>query len=312
MDRLQALEVFVAIADAGSFAKAAERLRLSPPAVSRAMAGLEERLAVRLVNRTTRSLSLTAEGARFLARARSILSELEAAEADLAGRAQTPSGHLTVTASVTFGRYPLAPVVAPFLRAHPDVQLSVLLLDRVVNLVEEGIDIAIRIGELADSSFIARRIGAVQRVLVASPGYLAAHGTPKGIEDLADHQMIIFSGLQASRECRVFFQHVRQPGAAGGGAGEKNPARLEVSDAALALAAARADLGIVAAPCYMAGATVEAGDLVPVLRDHWPPIAPVHIVHPQARLVTPKVRAFVDFMARALPERMARLSGPLA
>jgi DNA-binding transcriptional LysR family regulator len=179
MDRLHAMEVLAAVAEAGSFAGAARHLRLSPPAVTRAVAALEERLGVRLLNRTTRRLSPTEAGLRFLASTRRLLAELDEAERSAAGTTAIPSGHLVVTAPVTFGRAHVAAVLAEFLAAQPRVTAALLLLDRVTSLVEEGIDVAVRIGQLPDSTLVARRVGEVQRLLVAIPAYLAAHGVPE-------------------------------------------------------------------------------------------------------------------------------------
>ena len=173
MDRLHEIEVFVAVAEAGSFAKAGRRLHVSPPAVTRAISALEDRLGARVFNRTTRSLMITDVGQRFLESARRILADLDTAEMEAVGETISPQGHLTLTASVTFVRSALAPVVSDFLSRYPRVAASVLLLDRVVNLVEEGVDVAVRIGHLPDSSLVARRVGAVHRILVASPDYLA-------------------------------------------------------------------------------------------------------------------------------------------
>jgi DNA-binding transcriptional LysR family regulator len=202
LDRLHELEVFVAVADAGSFARAAARLRLSPPAVTRAVAALEERLGTRVFTRTTRSLTVTDVGQRFLASARRILADLETAKQEAIGEAAAPQGHLAITASVTFGRSALAPVVCGFLERHRRVTASVLLLDRVTNLVEEGIDIAVRIGHLPDSTLVARRIGSVRRILVASPGYLARRDPLRSPSDLRRHAVIGLTGLMPNRDWR--------------------------------------------------------------------------------------------------------------
>lgn len=300
MDRLHELEVFVAVADAGSFAKAGVRLRLSPPAVTRAIAALEDRLGARVFNRTTRSLTITDVGQRFLESARRILTDLDTAEREALGATAMPRGHLTITASVTFGRSALAPVVCDFLSQHPRVTASVVLLDRIVNLVEEGIDVAVRIGPLPDSNLIARRIGAVRRILVASPDYLARNGTPVAPADLKLHSVIAFTGLMPNREWR--FNNEQSPNSVG-----LSPT-LEINDALAAINAAELGHGITIALSYMVHDKIRAGKLVPILDNVTPPPQPVHLVYPQSRLVAPKIRAFIDFAAPRLKHALDQLS----
>jgi DNA-binding transcriptional LysR family regulator len=302
MDRLHELEVFVAVADAGGFAKAGARLRLSPPAVTRAIAALEGRLGARVFTRTTRSLTITDVGQRFLDSARRVLADLDAAEREAVGATAAPQGHLTVTASVTFGRSALAPVVSAFLDQHPRVSVSVVLLDRVANLVEEGIDVAVRIGALPDSSLVARRVGAVRRILVASPDYLARRGSPTAPAQLKRHDVIAFTGLMPSREWR--FLDGRS------GASVSFSPRLEINDAVCALAAAERGEGVTIALSYMVAGQVRSGRLVPVLDAFTPPPVPVHLVHAQNRLTAPKLRAFVDFAAPRLKAALDELSLP--
>lgn len=299
MDRVHELEVFVGVAEAGSFTRAAARLRISPPAATRAIASLEERLGARLLNRTTRSLSLTESGLRFLESAKRLLAELEAAERAAAGERAAPSGHLAVTAPVTFGRSVLAPVASAFLRAHPDVTASLTLVDRVVNLVEEGFDVAVRIGRLPDSTLVARRVGEVQHVLVASPGYLRERGAPASPAELEGHAVIAFTGLMPNREWRFVD---------GGAAGRValRP-RLELNDAIAAIAAAEAGDGITLALSYMVADRIADRRLVPVLQRCAPPPVPVQLVYPQARLVASKVRAFADFAAPRLRDLLGGL-----
>lgn len=300
MDRLHELEVFVAVADAGSFARAGVRLRLSPPAVTRAISALEDRLGARVFNRTTRSLAITDVGQRFLESARRILADLATAEKEAVGEAATPQGHLTVTASVTFGRSALAPIVCDFLGQNPRVTASVLLLDRIVNLVEEGIDVAVRIGPLPDSNLIAKRVGTVHRLLVASPDYLTRRGTPTAPADLKRHAVIAFTGLLPGREWR--FGNGQRPNSV-----VLDPA-IEINDALAAIQAAEMGHGITMALSYMVHDRIRDGKLVPVLADVAPPQQPVHLVYPQARLVAPKIRAFVDFAAPRLKAALDRLA----
>lgn len=302
MDRFQELRAFVAVADASGFAKAAKHLGSSPPAVTRLVASLEARLGVPLFNRTTRNVHLTEAGAQFVERARALLSDLDDAEKDVAGESSAPSGHLTLTASVTMGRSLLPPIVDAFLGAHPRVSASVLLLDRVVNLIDEGVDVALRVGQLPDSSLISTRVGQVKRILVASPDYLARHGAPQAPVDLKLHAMIAFTGLMPDREWRY-----------GEGANVRRVAlrpRLEINDALTAIASAEKGDGVTIALSYMVAEQIAHGRLVEVLPSHAPPPAPVQLVYPAGRLVAPKVRAFVAFAApklRAALSKSARL-----
>ncbi|MDP2332850.1 MAG: LysR family transcriptional regulator [Reyranella sp.] len=289
MDRLHELEVFVAVADAGSFAKAGARLRLSPPAVTRAISALEDRLGARVFNRTTRSLTITDVGQRFLESARRVLVDLDTAEKEAVGETAMPQGHLTITASVTFGRSVLAPVVCGFLSQHPRLTASVILLDRILNLVEDGIDVAVRIGPLPDSNLIAKRIGAVHRILVASPDYLARRGTPASPAELKLHSVIAFTGLMPNREWR--FNNEQTPNSV-----TISPT-FEINDAAAAIGAAEMGHGITIALSYMVRDQIREGKLTTILDHYTPPPRPVHLVYSQARLVAPKIRAFVDFAA---------------
>jgi len=302
MDRLHELEVFVAVADAGSFAKAGTRLRLSPPAVTRAISALEDRLGARVFNRTTRSLTITDVGQRFLESARRILTDLDYAEHEAVGEAAVPSGHLTLTASVTFGRTALAPVVCAFLSEHSRVTVSVLLLDRIANLVEEAIDLAVRIGPLPDSNLVAKKIGTVRRILVASPEYLARRGAPQTPADLRLHSMIAFTGLMPNREWRFLD-------------GKKGNSvsfvpRLEINDAAASIAAAEMGDGITVALSYMVAEQIRDGRLASILDNFTPPPVPVHLVYPQSRLVSSKLRAFIDFASPRLRATLDSLNLP--
>lgn len=299
MDRFHELRVFVAVAEAGGFAKAAARLASSPPAVTRAIAALEQRLGAELLARTTRRVHLTEAGQRFLGRARGLLAGLDDAEKEVTGESSMPSGHLTLTAPVTMGRSILPPIVTSFLAAHPRVTVKVVLLDRVANLVEEGIDVALRIAQLPDSTLIARPLGEVSRVLVASPGYLAKRGMPKAAADLKLHSVIAFTGLMPNREWtyrgeRGLNRMALQP-------------RFEINDAPAAIAAAEAGEGITAALSYMVARQLREGRLAAVLPALSPPPVPVQLVYPESRLVAPKVRAFVDHAAPRLRAALREL-----
>lgn len=289
---LRWLQIFVAVADRGSLIGAARELGVSAPTVTRAMAKLEAELGVALLLRTTRSLKLTGPGERFLVEARAILAALDAAILDTASEQQRPRGHLTITASVAFGRTHMTELVNAFVREHPDIRVTLLLLDRVTHMIDEGIDVALRIGELPDSSLVARKLGHVRRLLVASPAYLAARGTPRRPTELADHDVIAFTGLMPDRRWRY-----RQ--------GKKarelllSP-RLELNDAHAAVAAAMQGLGITPALSTMVAPALAEGRLVTVLDRHGSPPVPVHLLTPQVRVLAAKVRAFVDFAAPRL------------
>lgn len=300
MDRLREMEIFAAVAEAGGFAKAARGLGVSPPAATRAVAALEARLGARLLNRTTRRLSLTEAGGRFLERSRRLLADIDAAEREAAGEADAPVGRLTVTTSATFGRLALTPIMGGFLNAHPRVSASLVLVDRVVNLVEEGFDAAVRLGPLPDSSLVARSVGAVRRILVASPAYLDRVGAPERPEDLKDLTLIGFTGVVDRRDWPIHRN--------GAPAQITLAPRLEVNDADAALAAAEAGDGVVAAMSYLAGGRIRAGTLAPVLPEYWPSEIPVSIVYPQARLLAPKLRAFVDWTAPRLRDALPALT----
>jgi len=292
LDRFNELKVFVSVAESGGFAKAAARLRSSPPAVTRTVAALEQRVGVQLFSRTTRMVSMTEAGRRFLEHARRILTDLDVAESELAGESTMPSGHLTITSPVTMGRMMLPSIVTDFLHAHPHVTAKVLLFDRITNLIEEGIDVGLRVGQLPDSSIIARHVGEVRRILVASPTYLSKHGRPKDPTDLKRHSMIAFTGLLPNREW-IF--------------GEGKTARritlkprFEINDAAAAIAAAEGGGGITIALSYMVANHIRERRLQQVLGSFAPSAMPVQLVYPESRLVAPKVRAFVDYAAPKL------------
>lgn len=304
MDRLHEIEVFVAVADAGSFAKAGARMRLSPPAVTRAISALEDRLGARVFQRTTRSLMITEVGQRFLENARRILSDLDTAENEAVGEISVPHGQLTVTASVTFGRSTLAPIVCAFLSQNPRVSVSIMLLDRLTNLIEEGIDVAVRIGPLPDSNLVAKKVGTVRRILVASPDYLTRRGTPKSPADLRLHSMIAFTGLMPNREWRFM-----------DGRSSRSVSfmpRFEINDAVAAIGAAEMGDGITIALSYMVAEKILDRRLVPVLDEYTPAALPVSLVYPQNRLISPKIRAFVDFATPRLRAALDKLTIPIA
>jgi DNA-binding transcriptional LysR family regulator len=291
MDRLDELRLFLAILDTGSLAAAGRRLGHAPPAVTRALGGLEERLGVRLLERTTRHSHPTEAGRRLAAQARQLVADYEAAMAAAAGEATAPRGRLRVAAPLVFGRLHVAPVVTAFLDAQPLVAAELILSDRNADLLEEEVDVAVRIGPLEDAALVARRVGTVRRVLAASPGYLVRHGTPDSPAALAAHAVIHFG--RPTTEWRF--------GAAGGAMQTvRVTPRFTVNQAEAALEAAIDGRGIVRALSYQAAASFADGRLVRLLRGWEPPPQPVSLVVPSARLLPPRVRAFLDFAAPRL------------
>jgi DNA-binding transcriptional LysR family regulator len=292
MDRLDELAVFLAVLEAGSLAGAARRLRRSPPAVTRIVASLEERAATRLIERTTRALAPTEAGRRVAEQARRLLGDYDEAMRSLGGD-QTPRGLVRVTAPVMFGQRHVTPLATGFLAAHPAVRVELLLSDRNLDLVEEGLDVAIRIGALPDSGLVARGVGEVRRMLVASPGYLAARGTPTAPADLARHDVVFTASRPAPLEWR--FRR---------GAGKEHSVRLSprlvVSHVEAALAAAVEGHGVAAALSYQVDAEIRSGRLVRLLPGHEPPPIPVHLVVPSARYMPARVRLFLDHAAARL------------
>jgi DNA-binding transcriptional LysR family regulator len=295
MDRLDAMRVFAAVAELGSFAGAARRLQLSPAAATRAVAQLEDQLDVLLLHRTTRAVKLTERGAVYLDACQRVLLDIDDADRRVRGQDAAPRGTLAVAAPITFGRLHVLPVVTRLLHEHRDLSVRLTLSDRLIHLVEEGIDVAVRIGELPDSALTAFKVGEVRRVLVASPAYLAARGTPATPGDLAGHDLIAFEGLGPVNEWRF-------------GAADRSSvriaARLTVNSADAAIAAAEAALGITRTLSYQAHDSVTAGRLRPVLHGFEPPGIPVSVVYPTRRVDSANVAAFVAAARahfRALP-----------
>lgn len=286
MDRLESLAVFAAVADLGGFAAAARTLRKSPTAVTRAVAALEERLGVQLLHRTTRSVRLTGEGALFLPRAKRVLADLEEAEHVLMGARSEPQGKLVITAPVVFGRTHAVPIVTDLLARHPRLTVQLLLLDRLVQLVEEGVDVAIRIGELADSALHAVRLGEVRRVLVASAAYLEANGTPASVADLKRHSIVGFTGANPSDEWRF--------GLDGKSAAVHVRPRLVLNSADAGIVATVRGLGIGRFLSYQVGEEIASGRLHTVLDEAEPAPVPVHLLFQASRSASPNLRAFVE------------------
>ncbi len=293
MDRLDAVSVFVAVAEQGSFAAAARRLRRSPAAVTRAVAALEDRLGARLLTRTTRAMTLTDAGQRYLEQGRRALAEFaELENAASAGPAE-PSGPLTITAPEMFGRVHLLPIVQSFMREFPRVEVLLLLLNRVVSLVDEGIDLGVRIAHLPDSTLRATQIGLVRRVACASPALLAAEGAPREPEHLLSRQTIVVSTAQGAPERWSFNRDGREIVV------PVRP-RLVVSSVQAALDAAVASGGFVRPLSYQSEPLEEAGLLRRVLTDFEPPPIPIHLVYPAGRHLPSKTRLFIDRAIAAL------------
>lgn len=291
-DRFQSMRAFAAVADHGGFAAAARRLSLSPPAVTRLIAALETRLGIRLLHRTTRMVRLTEAGTRFLADCRRILNELDEAEASVAGSHGTPRGQLAVTAPILFGTRFVSPIVLDFLRRYPEMSVRTMLADRIVDLIDEGFDVAVRIAHLPDSSLSAVRVGSVRRVVCAAPRYLKAKGVPRTPADLAEFEAITFSPSGAIDEWRF--------DTPAGTHSVRPPSRLMVNTAEVAIAAALAGRGLTRVLSYQIASELKAGRLKIVLPEFEPPPLPIHVVHREGRRAAAKVRAFVDFAVERL------------
>ena len=290
MDRLTEMEAFVGVVDHGGFTDAARKMGLSKSAVSKHVSALEARLAVRLLNRTTRRVSPTEVGLAYYDRARAVLAEAEEADSMVTAMQATPKGALRISAPVSFGVTQVAPAVAAFLAAYPEVDVNMELEDRFVELLAEGFDVAIRIGNLADSSLKARKLATTRTILGAAPSYLAAAGAPETLDDLNRHRLLHYSQLSSGNSWRL-----KAPGGAerqirvGG--------RLTVNNGEALMCAAEAGLGIAQIPSFMLGDALERGRLVEVLPDRPPDILGIYAVHPQGRFPQPKLRVFIDFMA---------------
>jgi len=301
MDRLQAMKVFLAVAEAEGFAAAGRRLGMSPPAVTRAVAGLEDAIGTRLLLRTTRRVSLTEAGGRYLEDCRRILADLEEAEAAAAGSYVRPTGTLTVTAPMLFGQHHVMPVLLEFLEAHPRVDARLLLLDRIAGLLEEGIDVAVRIGHLPDSGLRAVKVGTVRRVVCASPDYLRRAGRPSRPQDLRRHRIVAPVGSSVPQDWRFACGSVRSLAL---------KPRLVCTSNAAVVAAAAAGWGVTRLLSYQIAPELEAGRLEIVLADYEEDPVPIHLVHAEGVRAAAKVRAFVDLAAARLRVALQPGAGP--
>ena len=288
MDRIDAMQAFVAVADLRGFAPAARKLGLSPSGVTRLIAALEDRLGARLLQRTTRSVTLTDAGVRYLERIRPILADVEEAEGSVEGERIRPSGRLTVSAPVGFGRLHVSPIMSAYLKRYPEVSGELRLSDRIVNPVEDGVDLATRIGHLADSSLVARQVGEMRRIVVASSGYLKARGEPNTPNAVASHATIQFGATTAPPDWR-FVEAGRDVRVA-------CTPRLLTNSADAAIQYAEQGGGLTRVLAYQAADAIKAGRLRIVLAKFEQPLLPIHIVYPTSRLLSAKVRSFIDLV----------------
>ena len=300
MDKLRAMEIFVRIVEAGSMTAAAGVLDASLTSVVRSLATLERALGTRLLNRTTRRIALTDEGREYFQRCRQVLAEIEAAESLLTARQAKPAGRLAITAPVMFGRLHVGPLVADFLAANPALHIELMLFDRVVDLLDEGMDAAIRIGHLRDSSLVAVPLGTTRRVICASPDYLRREGMPERPADLARHRCLQFLGVVPGAEWEFFD---------GGSARKANRVAIKgvlvTNQIDIALDACVKGLGCSAFLDYQVRELLGAGSLRRVLQAFEPAPIPVHIVYPHSRLLSSRVRSFVDWAVPRLRQRLA-------
>ena len=297
MDRLDLMTIFVAVAEAESFSGGARRLAMSPPAVTRAISALESRLAVKLLDRTTRYVRVTELGQHYLDDARRIIAEVDEAEDALVGINGTPKGQLTLTAPVLFGKMFVMPVVVEYLQRYPSMDVSVLFLDRVVNMMEEGVDVGIRVGELPDSSLKAVRVGQIRRVLCASPQYLAEYGVPNHPHDLQQHRIVAATGVTPSVEWK-FWQEQQALSV-------RLRPRLTVTTNDGAIESALAGFGVTRLMSYQIAHFVESGQLQILLPDFESAPLPINVLHREGRHKSARVRSFVDLVVERLRQEKA-------
>ena len=292
MDKFLEMKTFAAVVDGGSFVQAADALDMSKPAVSRHVAELEQRLGVRLLQRTTRKLSLTEEGRLFYGRCKTVLADVEVAEEEITAQSVAVKGLIKVNVPVSFGLLELAPLWPDFMARYPEVQLDITLADRIVDLVEEGYDLAVRIARLPNSTLVSRKLASTRLVLCASPGYLKKHGRPKHPAELADHAVLSYS-LLASGDQWSF------EGPQGPVAVTVKPV-LRTNSGDTCIAAARKHKGVVLQPSFMVQADLQSGALVELMPTFRSIEFGIFAVYPTRQYVSPKVRALIDFLAKAL------------
>lgn len=301
MDRLHQIKVFITVVDENGFVGAARKMRISPPAVTRAVNELERELGVRLLARTTRAVRVTEAGLRYASDCRRILGELVEADELASGMNSTPRGQLTVTAPMLFGRKFVAPVLAEYLGRYPEVDVASTFVDRVVNMLDEGFEVAVRIGQLPDSTFQAIQVGQVRRVIVASPDYLARRGAPVRPSDLLSHDIVSANAVTPTSEWTLMDQ--------GTPSTVRLYPRLNTSTNDSAVAVVTGGFGVTRLLSYQVAEKLESGELVVVLENFEPPPLPVHVLHREGRQAPQRVRTFLDLAIERLRGNPA-LSGP--
>ncbi|MBI5278675.1 MAG: LysR family transcriptional regulator [Burkholderiales bacterium] len=296
MDRLQAMEMFVRVVETGSFSKAAKEFATTQPTVTKQVAAIEQHLKVRLLNRNTRGVSLTEAGTLYYDKCKSIVRDVEEADSIVQLRQGQAQGLLRVGSSVAFGRRVVVPLALDFMAHHPQLRVDLSFEDRYTDLVAQGIDVAIRLGKLADSSLGARNLGANPWLMVASPKYLKKHGVPRRPQDLSGHDTLIYSSVQGNDLWRVITPK-------GEGVTVAVTGRLRSNNLGAVLAAARAHMGVAALPWYVAAESLKSGHVVEVLKGHALPEQEIHAVFPSPKLVPGKVQAFIAFLQGRFGQR---------
>ena len=304
MDRITGVQLFIRIVETGSFSKASVDLGVTQPTATKHVAAVEARLGARLLNRNTRGVSATEIGALYYEKCKTIQRELEEAD-NLASLLQSRiGGQLRISTSVAFGRRVLTPIVLAFMRKHPEISIDLSFDDRYVNLVEQGVDVAIRMGRLADSSLGARYLAQNPWVLVASPGYLKAHAAPRSPADAAAHPCLIYSTVQGDERWHFTV----------GGQEQSVPVRgpLRTNNLSVLLEAARQGMGLAVLPWYVAHAAVRAGEVVPLLTEFALPVQEMHAVYPSPKLLPSKVSSFIGFLQEQFTAEWWKLGGETA
>ena len=297
MDRLQTMSVFVAVAEESGFAPASRRLNMSPPSVTRAVSELEARLGAKLLHRTTRSVRLTNAGQRYREDCRRIMSEVDDADRNASGVHAAPRGMVSISATAMFGRMFVAPILLDLLDRYPDISITTLFVNRTVHLVDEGIDVAVRMGELPDSSLSATRVGSSRRVLCASPDYFDLRGRPSAPSELSGHEIVDFVDSTPGGEWTFVNgdeSHAFRP-----------RSRLRLNSADPAIAAAVDGRGITRVLSYMIAPQLMSGELEIVLQDYEPPAVPIHVLHKEPGQTSARVRAVVDHLVQSLRKHPA-------
>jgi DNA-binding transcriptional LysR family regulator len=294
MDRLDEFRLFLAIVDLGSFAAGGRKFARSPSSATRIVGEMAQRLGTRLLQRTTRKLSLTDSGVRLAEQARRLLADFDEAIDYAVGEAGILRGQLRLSAPLLFGSWHIAPLVSEFLDAHPNIEAQLSLEDRLADLIEERIDVALRIGHLRNSSLMSKRVGQVRRVVVASPDYLKRYGTPRVPDDLARHRTVSFVNHANTPTWTFRRKDVAEHKV-------RISSRVEVNRAEAAIALARKGMGLARPLSYQVAQELKEGSVVRVLKGYELPPVPVQLVYPSARLLAPRVRAFLDFAASKIP-----------